>query len=126
MRRTTSTSKAVTTECTVCCTPPTLCRSEATRRWSESTALFQNTPNPFNPQTVIAFDLARASQVQVAVYDLNGSLVRELANEYRAAGVHSLVWDGRDGAGEQVASGTYFYRLVNAEETISRKMTLLK
>ena len=89
-------------------------------------ALFQNAPNPFNPQTTISFNLERQSQVQVAVYDLTGRLLRVLTDEVHAAGEHSLIWDGRDSAGEQVASGTYFYRLVSENDTFSRKMTMLK
>jgi hypothetical protein len=92
----------------------------------QKTALFQNAPNPCNPQTVIGFYLARAGRVQLTVYDLNGRLVRRLVDDFRSAGAYSLVWDGRDSAGQQVASGTYVYRLDNAGEVFSRKMALLK
>ena len=88
--------------------------------------LSQNVPNPFNPQTKISFNLDRQSQVHLAVYDVTGRLVRVLANEVRSAGEHTMIWDGRDTAGGQVASGTYFYRLTSPDNTFSRKMTMLK
>jgi hypothetical protein len=95
-------------------------------RLPRATDLMPNAPNPFNPQTVIAFELAEAGPVQLAVYDLGGRLIRELTDGHQSAGIHRVVWDGRDRAGEPVASGTYVYRLVSADGTISRKMTVLK
>lgn len=89
-------------------------------------ALHQNVPNPFNPQTTITFSLDRTAQFQLAIYDVTGRLIRVLADEIRSAGEHGLVWDGRDAAGDQVASGTYFYKLVSEGNTFSRKMTMLK
>jgi len=88
--------------------------------------LSQNVPNPFNPQTKISFNLDRQTQVHLAVYDITGRLVRVLANDVHTAGEHTLIWDGRNMAGDQVASGTYFYRLTSPDNTFSRKMTMLK
>jgi hypothetical protein len=88
--------------------------------------LAPNTPNPFNPLTKIAFALDRDGPVQLAVYNLQGRLVRTLVSEPMTAGDHSLVWDGRDDADQQAASGTYVYRLTADGSTLSRKMTLLK
>ncbi len=88
--------------------------------------LAPNTPNPFNPLTKIAFALDRSGPVQLAVYDLQGRLVRTLLSEPLVAGQHDLVWDGRDDAGQQAASGTYVYRLTADGATLSRKMTLVK
>jgi hypothetical protein len=88
--------------------------------------LAQNTPNPFNPQTKIAFALDRNGPVQLAIYDLQGRVVRTLVSEPMLAGEHTLVWDGRDDANQQAASGTYVYRLTADGTTLSRKMTLVK
>jgi len=88
--------------------------------------LAQNTPNPFNPLTKIAFALDRNGPVRLAVYDLQGRLVRNLVSEPMTAGEHTLVWDGRDDANQQAASGTYVYRLTADGTTLSRKMTLVK
>jgi hypothetical protein len=89
-------------------------------------SLAQNHPNPFNPQTSIAFSLASRGRVQVSIYDVNGRLVRTLANEMRAAGAYELRWDGHDDGGQAAASGVYFYRLVAPGFTQTRKMVLLK
>jgi hypothetical protein len=85
-----------------------------------------NFPNPFNPQTTIAFSLAQRSNVHLAVYDVNGALVRTLANEARATGAYELTWDGRDASGHEVASGVYFYKLNAGDFTQTRKMVVLK
>jgi flagellar hook assembly protein FlgD len=62
----------------------------------------------------------------VKVYNVAGHLVRTLANENRAAGTCTLVWDGRNDGGSQVASGVYFYKLVTNNFSQTKKMVLLK
>jgi hypothetical protein len=90
-------------------------------------ALGQNYPNPFNPETNIRFELSEASDVMLAVYDLAGQVVRTLVgDQYLAAGVHKVVWDGRNTRGEQVGSGVYFYQLRAGSFTAIKKMTLLQ
>lgn len=88
--------------------------------------LAQNHPNPFNPQTTIAFTLPRAEHVVLAVFGLDGRLVRTLVDEPRAAGPHAVVWTGRDQAGRLVAAGTYVYALRAGDLRLVRKMTLVK
>jgi hypothetical protein len=91
------------------------------------TALFQNNPNPFNPMTTIKFDLARDSHVSLKIYDVAGRLVRSLANEQMAAGFgKQVVWNGLDNSGNRVSSGVYFYRLVAADFTATKKMVVMK
>lgn len=87
--------------------------------------LFQNQPNPFSPETRIEFDLPRAGRVELKVYAVRGRLVRTLVEDRRAAGSHSVRWDGRDEAGRKVASGVYFYNLAAPGINESRKMILL-
>jgi hypothetical protein len=87
--------------------------------------LFQNRPNPFAPETQIAFDLPKAGQVGLAIYSPDGRLVRQLLSEQRGVGRHSVSWDGRDDAGRTVASGTYFYQLRAPGVKESRRMILL-
>ena len=89
-------------------------------------AVRPNYPNPFNPSTKISFDLPRAAVVQVAVYDLDGRLVRTLLSEERAAGTHEVVWDGADAQGQRAASGTYLYRVKADGYETNRKMLLVK
>ena len=68
-------------------------------------------PNPFNPRTVLSFDLAAGSRVSLEIFDIRGRMVRRLIDESLASGQHSTVWDGLDSAGRPVPSGTYLARL---------------
>ena len=77
----------------------------------EGYRLAQNYPNPFNPETNFGIRIADFGMVTLAVYDLQGRLVRTLLNAPRAAGAYEINWDGRNDAGQQLSSGTYFYRL---------------
>jgi hypothetical protein len=84
-------------------------------------------PNPFNPVTTISFDLPRALEVSLEIYDLQGRLVRTLLNgNLYPTGSHKQVWDGRDGKGQAAASGVYFYRLTAGDQNRVGKLTLLK
>ncbi|MCB0312439.1 MAG: hypothetical protein KDH84_04100, partial [Calditrichaeota bacterium] len=67
----------------------------------------QNYPNPFNPETNFGIRIADFGMVTLAVYDLQGRLVRTLLNAPRAAGAYEINWDGRNDAGQQLSSGTY-------------------
>ncbi len=89
--------------------------------------LLGNHPNPFNPNTVIAFDLQRPAAVGLRIYSLSGRLVRELAaGERFAAGRHHRRWDGRDARGRALAAGTYVYRVTTGAEEATGSMLLLK
>ncbi len=83
-------------------------------------------PNPFNPTTTIAFELAQAGSVRLSVYGVDGRHVADLVDESLAAGAHRAVWRGRDGAGRPVASGTYLVQLRTAAGTFSQRLTLIK
>jgi subtilisin-like proprotein convertase family protein len=90
------------------------------------TRLVGNAPNPFNPRTVLRFDLARAGQVELDIYDLRGRLVRPLLTGEWPAGNHEVIWDGRDGQGRALSSGTYLARLRADGEIQQHKMLLLR
>jgi hypothetical protein len=90
------------------------------------TALEDVRPNPFNPRTTVAFDLARAGSARVAIYDTAGRLVRTLVDEARAAGRHEVVWNGQDDAGQPVASGVYVVLLAAGGVDDQRKVVLVK
>jgi len=89
-------------------------------------ALFQNTPNPFNPSTVISYELDQSGLVQVEVYDLKGRLVKVLNGEYQEAGRHEIRWNGDNTDGRSVAAGVYLYRLTQGHEHQTRRMMLIK
>lgn len=89
-------------------------------------ALEQNYPNPFNPETRIAFRLPEDADVRLEIYTVLGQRIRSLTAGYRQAGTHEIVWNGRDDAGRQVASGMYLYRLQAGEHSAVRRMLLLR
>lgn len=88
--------------------------------------LAQNAPNPFNPRTTIRFTLPAAGPTTLTVYDVQGRRVTTLVNQTLEAGDHSMVWEGRDGAGHHLASGVYFYRLESGGFIATKRMTLLQ
>lgn len=73
--------------------------------------LFQNYPNPFNLTTTIRFQLPVKTQVRLAIYNLMGQCVSLLLDANRAAGIHSVQWNGKDNHSHPVPSGLYFVRL---------------
>lgn len=75
-------------------------------------ALQQNHPNPFNPSTVIRYDIPERSNVVIRIFDLVGREVCTLVSGEKDAGYYSLEWDGTGSSGESIASGFYFCRLV--------------
>ena len=89
-------------------------------------ALYPNTPNPFNPATVIRFQLFEAGRVRLEVFDLRGRRVKTLVDATKPAGVYSLRWDGRDDSQRSVASGVYVSRLRVNGVSESRRMTLVR
>jgi hypothetical protein len=91
-----------------------------------SFALRQNSPNPFNPTTMIAYDLPAASQVRLEVFNILGQKVNTLVDEFQEAGSHSVVWNGVDNHGSAVASGVYFYRISAGANNAVKKMMMLK
>jgi len=85
--------------------------------------LFQNFPNPFNPKTVIGYQLAVDSYVKVMVYDIKGELLEVLVNENKPAGYYEVEFN----AGKY-ASGIYLYRIETVDEAggIPRFMDMKK
>ncbi|MCH8027852.1 MAG: T9SS type A sorting domain-containing protein [candidate division Zixibacteria bacterium] len=88
-------------------------------------ALRQNYPNPFNIETVIEFDLPRASEVEFKIINILGQLVYNVTNRY-SAGSHIIYWDGSTNSGQTVGSGVYYYRITAGDFVSSKKMILLK
>jgi hypothetical protein len=84
-------------------------------------------PNPFNPRTEIRFELARTAEVDLAVYDLSGKLVRTLARGISfGPGTHGLTWTGLDDGGRSLSSGVYLYRLDSGNDSVTNKIVLMK
>ncbi len=83
-------------------------------------------PNPFNPRTVVSFDVPRTGAVQLAIHDLRGRVVRRLLDGSLAAGRHEVKWDGTDEGGRPAAAGVYLLRLRQGDEAVSTKLVLAK
>lgn len=88
--------------------------------------LYPAAPNPFNPSTTIRYTLAHDRTVELAVFGLDGRLLRTLPGGFRRAGDHQATWDGRDDAGRPLASGTYLCRLRGEDFAQTQRVVLLK
>jgi hypothetical protein len=84
-------------------------------------ALFENYPNPFNPTTTISYTIPEAGRVSIKVFDVLGREVAELINGFVSSGKHDVVWDGTN-----FASGIYFYRITFGNQTLYKKMLMMK
>ena len=88
--------------------------------------LSQNVPNPFNPQTTIAYQLPEASEVRLTVYNVAGQRIRTLVDETKEAGSYQVVWNGADEAGKSVAGGMYLYELRAGDFVQVQRMVLIR
>lgn len=84
-------------------------------------ALHQNYPNPFNPTTNITYDLPKASNVTLTVFDMSGREVTTLVNEFKQAGSYNISFNA-----SSLASGIYFYKISAGNFTSTKRMALIK
>jgi hypothetical protein len=94
-------------------------------------ALFQNFPNPFNPETWVPYQLAQDAFVTVRIYNLKGQLIRTIALGQKSAGTYltrdrAVYWDGRDNIGAKVVSGMYFYTLQAGKFMATQRMVVIE
>jgi len=89
-------------------------------------SLHQNYPNPFNPSTTISYDLNEQTQVQLNVFNVKGQKIITLINDNKNAGIHSVIWNGRNENGKSVPSGIYLYKLQTEKYSSIKKMILMK
>ncbi len=97
----------------------------------KETILGQNFPNPFNPETWIPYQLSRDSNVTIQIYNVSGSAIRTLNLGHKSTGSYmtastAAYWDGKNGVGEHVSSGIYFYTLQTKNFSATRRMVILK
>ncbi|MBI3123959.1 MAG: T9SS type A sorting domain-containing protein [Ignavibacteriales bacterium] len=89
--------------------------------------LFQNSPNPFNPETAISYMIQAASQVSLKVYDILGREVATLVNEFKQPGNYKVTLNARHfERSREMTSGIYFYRLQSGSISITKKLVLMK
>jgi minor extracellular serine protease Vpr len=99
-------------------------RSEETL--PQSYQLYNNYPNPFNPSTVIGYQLPKSTSVQLKVYDILGREVSILVNEFQLAGTYKIIFNANNAGGYALPSGVYFYRLQAGTFSQTKKFVLLK
>ncbi|MGV8019056.1 MAG: YCF48-related protein [Ignavibacteria bacterium] len=83
--------------------------------------LYDNFPNPFNPRSIIKFDLPQSDQVQIIILNPLGKLITVLLDKKLNAGSYEIVFDGQD-----LPSGVYFYRIIAGKYSETKKMVLIK
>jgi len=106
--------------------PTSIREQELVQNVLSSFALHQNYPNPFNPTTTIQYDIPQSGEVTIAIYDIQGRLVRSLGSVNQQAGTHTVVWDARNDRGVIVSSGNYFCRVDFNHSVLVKKLLLLK
>jgi hypothetical protein len=93
---------------------------------SKTFVLGQNYPNPFNPSTRIAYQVKKATQVQLSVYDIAGREVSRLVDQYQQVGDYSVEWNSNTSSGQKLSSGIYFARLMADNNSATRKLIMTK
>ncbi|MAV64472.1 MAG: hypothetical protein CMG00_04690, partial [Candidatus Marinimicrobia bacterium] len=88
--------------------------------------LSQNYPNPFNPVTDINFSVGVSGEISIEVYDIIGNHITTLSDGFASPGNYKVSWDGTDKNGTNVSSGVYIYTLITPNQTISKRMLLIK
>ncbi|MFC1693850.1 FlgD immunoglobulin-like domain containing protein, partial [Candidatus Latescibacterota bacterium] len=101
---------------------PTLVEEEVPRQFTS----IKNYPNPFNPTTTITFTLQEAGNTELVVYNMTGQRIRNLVSRELNAGIHEVVWDGRDNNGIPVSSGVFVSQLISGENVSTNRMTLVR
>ncbi len=102
------------------------CTETAVPGAAPPSVLVTNFPNPFNPQTTIRYAIETAGTVRLAIYSVDGVLVRVLREGHLEAGNHDQRWDGTDSRGRPMNSGLYLCRLETATASLSRPMMLVR
>ena len=88
-------------------------------------ALGANYPNPFNPSTIVPYQLSTTMHVRLEVFNILGQYIATLVDGERAGGSHTARWDATDAAGQAMAAGVYFYRLSGDGVHVTRRMVLI-
>ncbi|HRR01256.1 MAG TPA: choice-of-anchor J domain-containing protein, partial [Candidatus Cloacimonas sp.] len=91
-----------------------------------ATALHNNYPNPFNPETTISYSVKETGPVTIDVYNVKGQLVKSLVKGIQEPGNHTIVWNGTDNNGRSVSSGVYYYKMNAGKYSSTKKMIMMK
>ncbi len=88
--------------------------------------LWPNIPNPFNPSTILRYELPLPADVTLSIYNINGGHIKAIVKQRQAAGTHTVTWNGTDQSGNAVSSGIYLCRLQTDHQQTTRKMVLVR
>lgn len=99
---------------------------EATVNQPTAYEVYPITPNPVREQATIKFVLNRSTHIRLEVFDISGALVQTLLNEERKGGEYSLVWNGKNALGIQVANGLYYFRITGDGGITTQKALLIR
>ena len=88
--------------------------------------LHQNNPNPFNPVTILRYDLPEDAMVNITIYDMMGRIVSNLVSSQQNVGYKSIQWNATNNTGQPVSAGLYLYTIQAGDYTQTKKMVLLK
>jgi hypothetical protein len=100
--------------------------NDESRSTPQEIVLFQNSPNPFNVETYISFNISQTVPTTLEVFNIYGQRIRSLVNNTLAPGRYNIVWNGLNDSGNMVGSGIYFYKISTTHTVATRSMTLLK
>ena len=91
-----------------------------------STQLYSNIPNPFNPLTTISYQVSEPCIVVLEIYNIKGQKIKTLLNEIKEIGFYDVEWNGKDDNNQSVSSGLYLYRMKTKNYSEMKKMLMLK
>ena len=92
----------------------------------ETFSISDNYPNPFNPSTIISYNLPKDSHVNISIFDVLGRKVKTLTNQHMKAGKNKVQWNGENDHGKLLAAGVYIYKILSGGYNQSKKMILVK
>ena len=92
----------------------------------QSPLLHSNFPNPFNPNTLLRYDLPQSGMVNISIHDMTGRKIKTLVNSAQSAGYKTIQWNGTDDNNKSVSAGLYLYTIQTGNFTQTKKMVLLK
>ncbi len=85
-----------------------------------------NYPNPFNPVTTIQYSVPKTSNIEIEIRNTMGQFVRKLSNTKVSAGIHEIVWNGKDDGGNELSSGMYFVVLKGGVSRSIKQILLIR
>lgn len=104
----------------------TLHNEEYSDKSPKSFSIIHNYPNPFNPNTIIRYNVPIASRVNITIYNVKGEIINNLVDQYQMAGSKFVNWNATNSSGQTVPAGVYLYKIVAGDFTQSKKMMFLK